>query len=151
VAAGADRVLGIDFHQHQIQGFFDIPVDHLYAAPVLTQYFIDKGLDDLVVVARTWVREDGPGVCPPLEASFAIIDKRRPAPNQSGGALGGGRGSGKNCLIVDDMVDTAGRWPMPCMRSRSGSGGRPRLRHARAPFGAGEGKTVRRHRWRNWW
>ncbi|NNF28251.1 MAG: ribose-phosphate diphosphokinase, partial [Gemmatimonadetes bacterium] len=50
-AAGADRVVGIDFHQHQIQGFFDLPVDHLYAAPVLTSYFRDKNLDDLVVVA----------------------------------------------------------------------------------------------------
>ena len=50
VAAGADRLVGIDFHQHQIQGFFDIPVDHLYAAPVLVSYFRDKGFDDLVVV-----------------------------------------------------------------------------------------------------
>ena len=51
VAAGADRLITIDFHQHQLQGFFDIPVDHLYAAPVLTKYFRDKNLDDLVVVA----------------------------------------------------------------------------------------------------
>ena len=50
-AAGADRVVGIDFHQHQIQGFFDLPVDHLYAAPVLTNYFRDLNLPDLVVVA----------------------------------------------------------------------------------------------------
>ena len=51
VAAGVDRVVSIDFHQHQIQGFFDIPVDHLYAAPVFTKYFREKGLKDLVVVA----------------------------------------------------------------------------------------------------
>ena len=51
MTAGADRVLGIDFHQHQLQGFFDIPVDHLYAAPVLTAHFRKKQLNDLVVVA----------------------------------------------------------------------------------------------------
>jgi ribose-phosphate pyrophosphokinase len=53
-AAGADRVLGIDFHQHQLQGFFDIPVDHLYAGPVLVNHYRRKKLADLVVVAPTW-------------------------------------------------------------------------------------------------
>jgi len=109
VTAGADRVLGIDFHQHQIQGFFDIPVDHLYAAPVLTQYFRDKKLTDLVVVAPdVGSAKMARGFAKRLEASFAIIDKRRPAHNQSEVLTVVGDVKGRNCLITDDMVDTAG-------------------------------------------
>lgn len=109
VTAGADRVLGIDFHQHQIQGFFDIPVDHLYAAPVLTKYFGDKGLQDLVVVAPdVGSAKMARGFARRLAASFAIIDKRRPAPNQSEVLNVVGEVEGKNCLITDDMIDTAG-------------------------------------------
>jgi len=109
VTAGADRVLGVDFHQHQIQGFFDIPVDHLYAAPVLTQYFIDKGLEDLVVVAPdVGSAKMARGFARRLEATFAIIDKRRPQANQSEVLSVVGDVQGKNCLITDDMVDTAG-------------------------------------------
>jgi ribose-phosphate pyrophosphokinase len=109
VTAGADRVLGVDFHQHQIQGFFDIPVDHLYAAPVLTQYFIDKGLKDLVVVAPdVGSAKMARGFARRLEATFAIIDKRRPQANQSEVLSVVGDVQGKNCLITDDMVDTAG-------------------------------------------
>jgi ribose-phosphate pyrophosphokinase len=109
VKAGADRVLGIDFHQHQIQGFFDIPVDHLYAAPVITQYFIDKELDDLVVVAPdVGSAKMARGFARRLGASFAIIDKRRPAPNQSEVLSVVGEVRGRQCLIADDMVDTAG-------------------------------------------
>lgn len=107
--AGAGRVLGIDFHQHQIQGFFDIPVDHLYAAPVLTKYFQDKALEDLVVVAPdVGSAKMARGFARRLNASFAIIDKRRPAPNQSEVLNVVGDVSGSNCLITDDMVDTAG-------------------------------------------
>jgi ribose-phosphate pyrophosphokinase len=109
VTAGADRVLGVDFHQHQIQGFFDIPVDHLYAAPVLTQYFLDKGLEDLVVVAPdVGSAKMARGFARRLGATFAIIDKRRPAPNQSEILSVVGDVEGRNCLIADDMVDTAG-------------------------------------------
>jgi len=109
VTAGADRVVGIDFHQHQIQGFFDIPVDHLYAAPVLTQYFVDKRLDDLVVVAPdVGSAKMARGFARRLGASFAIIDKRRPAHNQSEILSVVGEVRGRNCLITDDMVDTAG-------------------------------------------
>ena len=109
VTAGADRVLGVDFHQHQIQGFFDIPVDHLYAAPVLTRYFLDKGLDDLVVVAPdVGSAKMARGFAKRLGASFAIIDKRRPAHNQSEVLTVVGDVSGKNCIIADDMIDTAG-------------------------------------------
>jgi len=109
VTAGADRVLGIDFHQHQIQGFFDIPVDHLYAAPVLTEYFRQKELEDLVVVAPdVGSAKMARGFAKRLEATFAIIDKRRPAHNQSEVLTVVGDVHGRNCLITDDMVDTAG-------------------------------------------
>ncbi len=109
VQAGADRVLGMDFHQHQIQGFFDIPVDHLYAAPVLTQYFRDKALDDLVVVAPdVGSAKMARGFAKRLGATFAIIDKRRPQHNQTEILSVVGEVRGKPCLITDDMVDTAG-------------------------------------------
>lgn len=109
VAAGADRLLGIDFHQHQIQGFFDIPVDHLYAAPVLTKYFREKELDDLVVVAPdVGSAKMARGFAKRLEASFAIIDKRRSGPNVSEVINVVGDVDGKTCLLVDDMVDTGG-------------------------------------------
>src|SRR5512135_1578597 len=79
-AAGADRILGIDFHTHQIQGFFDRPVDHLYAAPVLTSYFREKKLEDLVVVSPdVGAAKMARGFARRLDSSFAIIDKRRPA------------------------------------------------------------------------
>jgi len=84
VAAGANRVLSIDFHQHQIQGFFDIPVDHLYAAPVFTSYFREKQLSDLVVVAPdVGSAKMARGYARRLSATFAIIDKRRPFANVS--------------------------------------------------------------------
>jgi ribose-phosphate pyrophosphokinase len=109
VTAGADRVLGVDFHQHQIQGFFDIPVDHLYAAPVLTEYFLKKGLDDLVVVAPdVGSAKMARGFARRLGATFAIIDKRRPAPNKSEVLAVVGEVDGRNCLLADDMIDTAG-------------------------------------------
>lgn len=109
VTAGADRVLGMDFHQHQIQGFFDIPVDHLYAAPVLTRYFLDKGLEDLVVVAPdVGSAKMARGFSKRLGATFAIIDKRRPGPNQAEVLTVVGDVKDRNCLITDDMIDTAG-------------------------------------------
>jgi len=109
VAAGADRVISIDFHQHQIQGFFDIPVDHLYAAPVITKYFRDKELEDLVVVAPdVGSAKMARGYGKRLGATFAIIDKRRPKANQSEVLSVVGEVEGMNCLLVDDMVDTAG-------------------------------------------
>lgn len=109
VAAGADRVIAIDFHQHQIQGFFDIPVDHLYAAPVFTRYFQDLGLDNLVVVAPdVGSAKMARGYARRLDATFAIIDKRRPQQNMSEVLHVVGEVKGMNCLVVDDMVDTAG-------------------------------------------
>jgi ribose-phosphate pyrophosphokinase len=109
VAAGADRVISIDFHQHQIQGFFDIPVDHLYAAPVITGYFRSLELEDLVVVAPdVSSAKMARGYGKRLGASFAVIDKRRPEANMSEVLSVVGDVEGMNCLLVDDMVDTAG-------------------------------------------
>jgi ribose-phosphate pyrophosphokinase len=109
VAAGADRVISIDFHQHQIQGFFDIPVDHLYAAPVITKYIRDLNLEDLVIVAPdVGSAKMARGTARRLDASFAIIDKRRPKANMSEVLNVVGEVEGMNCLVMDDMVDTAG-------------------------------------------
>src|SRR5213082_2503466 len=97
--AGTDRVLGMDFHSHQLQGFFDIPVDHLYAAPVFVSYFRLKQLHDPVVVAPdVGSAKMARGFAKRLNASLAIIDKRRPS----------GDVADKDCLIPDDMIDTAG-------------------------------------------
>ncbi|OGU03921.1 MAG: ribose-phosphate pyrophosphokinase [Gemmatimonadetes bacterium RBG_16_66_8] len=108
-SAGAERVLGMDFHQHQLQGFFDIPVDHLYCAPVFTQHFRQKGLHDLVVVAPdVGSAKMARGFARRLNAGFAIIDKRRPSPNVSEVVNVVGDVEGSDCLVVDDMIDTAG-------------------------------------------
>ena len=109
VAAGADRVLGIDFHTHQLQGFFDVPVDHLYAAPVLTSYFEEKGLENVTVVSPdVGAAKMARGFARRIDAAFAIIDKRRPAHNVAEVLTVVGEVAGRNCIIVDDMIDTAG-------------------------------------------
>jgi ribose-phosphate pyrophosphokinase len=109
VTAGADRVLGIDFHQHQLQGFFDIPVDHLYASPVFISHYRKKQLTDLVVVAPdVGSAKMARGFAKRLNGTFAIIDKRRPAPNVSEVLNVVGEVDGRDCLIPDDMIDTAG-------------------------------------------
>jgi ribose-phosphate pyrophosphokinase len=108
-AAGADKVLGIDFHTHQIQGFFDVPVDHLYAAPVLTSYFRSLQLETPVVVAPdVGAAKMARGFARRVGATFAIIDKRRPAQNVAEVVEVVGDVTGKPCIIVDDMIDTAG-------------------------------------------
>jgi ribose-phosphate pyrophosphokinase len=107
--AGADRVLAIDFHQHQLQGFFDIPVDHLYAAPVLVQHYRQKTLHQPVIVAPdVGAAKMARGFAKRLEASLAIIDKRRPSANVAEIVNVVGEVEGRDCLIVDDMIDTAG-------------------------------------------
>jgi ribose-phosphate pyrophosphokinase len=109
VTAGADRVLGIDFHQHALQGFFDIPVDHLYAAPVFVSHYRKKQLKDLVVVAPdVGSAKMARGFAKRLNGSFAIIDKRRPQPNVAEVLNVVGEVEGRDCLIPDDMIDTAG-------------------------------------------
>jgi len=109
VAAGADRVLSIDFHQHQLQGFFDIPVDHLYAAPVFTRYFREKQLDNLVVVSPdVGSAKMARGFAKRLGGTMGIIDKRRPAANVSEVMHVIGDVEGKNCILSDDMIDTGG-------------------------------------------
>lgn len=111
--AGANRVLAVDLHAPQIQGFFDIPVDHLYAAPVMIDYFTQNPLDNLVVVAPDpGGAERARAYAKRLNADFAIVDKRRDK-SQPGHAEAEvmnvvGNVEGRNVLIVDDMVDTAG-------------------------------------------
>ncbi len=108
-AAGADRVITMDLHAPQIQGFFDIPVDHLYASPLIVNYFINKKLKDIVVVSP-----DVGGVtraralAAKLDAPLAIIDKRRPKPNVSEVMNIIGDIENRDCIIIDDIVDTAG-------------------------------------------
>src|SRR3954462_11354112 len=107
--AGADRVLTMDLHAAQIQGFFDIPVDHLFATPVLIEPFRARGLSDLTVVSP-----DAGGVerarafAKRLNAPLAIIDKRREEANVAEVMNVVGDVEGRNCLIVDDLIDTAG-------------------------------------------
>ena len=109
VTAGANRVVGVDFHQHQLQGFFDVPVDHLYAAPVFVAHYRKKQLHDPVVVAPdVGSAKMARGFAKRLNASLAIIDKRRPKPNVSEVVNVVGEVEGKDCLLSDDMIDTAG-------------------------------------------
>jgi ribose-phosphate pyrophosphokinase len=108
-AAGVDRVLGVDFHQHQLQGFFDVPVDHLYAMPVFTGHYRKMGLVDPVVVAPdVGSAKMARGFAKRLNATLAIIDKRRPQPNVSEVVNVVGEVEGHDCILVDDMIDTAG-------------------------------------------
>ena len=109
VAAGADRVLTMDLHAAQIQGYFDIPVDHLVGLPILVNYFKKKDIDNLVIVSpdhgsvkRTRSMAEA------LNCPIAIVDKRRPEPNKSEIMNIIGDISGKNCILIDDMIDTAG-------------------------------------------
>jgi ribose-phosphate pyrophosphokinase len=108
-ASGADRILTMDLHTLQIQGFFNIPVDHLFAAPVLLDAIREMHIDDLVIVSP-----DVGGVARAraigkrLGASLAIIDKRRGGPNETEVLNVVGEVEGKNVLILDDIIDTAG-------------------------------------------
>ena len=107
--AGADRVLAIDFHQHQLQGFFDLPVDHLYAAPVFVSHYRQKQFKDLVVVASdVGGAKMARGFAKRLNASLAIIDKRRTAANVAEAVNVVGDVEGRDCMIPDDMIDTGG-------------------------------------------
>ena len=107
--AGAHRIMTIDLHASQIQGFFDIPVDHIYAAPVMVKYFQDNPLDDLVVVAPdTGGAERARAYAKRLDAGLALVDKRREKANVAEVMNVVGEVEGKNCVIIDDMCDTGG-------------------------------------------
>lgn len=107
--SGADRLVAMDLHAPAIQGFFDIPVDHLPGVPILAEYFIEKRLNDVCVVspdiggvarARNFAERIG--------ASLAIVDKRRPEPNVSEIMHVIGELEGKTAILIDDIIDTAG-------------------------------------------
>ena len=107
--AGVDRVVTVDLHARQIQGFFNIPVDEMEALPLIYKYFKEKDIDDLCVVSpdhggTTRARE----MAKVLDTTIAIIDKRRPKPNVAEVMGIIGDVAGKNCILVDDMIDTAG-------------------------------------------
>lgn len=107
--AGADRILTMDLHAPQIQGFFDIPLDHIYASGIFTEYFKHNPMENLVVVApdvgslkmaRSYAKR--------LQAGLAFVDKRRPKQNVAEVMNIIGEIEGKNVLLVDDLIDTAG-------------------------------------------
>ncbi len=107
--AGANRIMAMDLHAAQIQGFFDVPVDHLFSAPVMIEYFKPLEVPDLTVVspdpggverARAFGKR--------MNAPLAIIDKRREKPNVAEVMNVVGEVEGRNCLMVDDLIDTAG-------------------------------------------
>jgi ribose-phosphate pyrophosphokinase len=107
--AGADRIVAMDLHAPQIQGYFDIPVDHLLGVPILVKYFREKRLDNLVVVSPDIGSvARARSVAHPLDAPIAIVDKRRPKANVSEIMNIIGDIEDKNVLLVDDMIDTAG-------------------------------------------
>ena len=108
-SAGADRVLTMDLHAAQIQGFFDIPVDHLYGAPILAKYF-KKKMDENWVVVSPDVGSVGRArnFASRVDASLAIVDKRRPKANAIEVMNVIGDVKGKCCVMLDDMIDTAG-------------------------------------------
>lgn len=107
--AGADRVITLDLHAPQIQGFFDMPIDHLQGVPILTEHFKKRNFDDIVVVSP-----DHGGVtrarkmADRLKAPIGIIDKRRPRPNVAEVMNIVGNIEGKTAILVDDIIDTAG-------------------------------------------
>ena len=107
--AGADRVIFMDIHAAQIQGFFDIPVDNFLGLPILANYLLDKKIENAVVVSpdhggTTRARE----MAKVLDTTIAIIDKRRPEPNKAEVMNIIGNVAGKTCIIIDDMCDTCG-------------------------------------------
>jgi ribose-phosphate pyrophosphokinase len=107
--AGASRVLTMDLHADQIQGFFDVPVDHLFAAPVLLDAVRDLDVPDLVVVSPdAGGVERARAIAKRLQAGLAIVDKRRTAPNVAEVMHVIGEVAGKTALVVDDIIDTAG-------------------------------------------
>ena len=114
--AGATRMITLDLHAPQIQGFFDIPIDHLMGVPILSEYFLKKDLEGEIVI----VSPDHGGVtrarkmAERLKAPIAIIDKRRPSPNVAEVMNIVGNVEGKTCILIDDIIDTAGTITIGC-------------------------------------
>jgi ribose-phosphate pyrophosphokinase len=109
VAAGANRVLTLDLHAQQIQGFFDIPVDHLYAAPVLIRYIRQKKIENLVIVSPdVGGLKLASAYAEHLGATLAIVAKRRISPTETEAQHVIGDVEGKNVIMVDDLTETAG-------------------------------------------
>jgi ribose-phosphate pyrophosphokinase len=107
--AGADRVVTMDLHAPQIQGYFDIPVDHLIGMPILVKYFKSKKLKDLVIVSPDHgSAARARNMATSLDVPIAIVDKRRPKANVSEIMNIIGDIKEKNCILMDDMIDTAG-------------------------------------------
>jgi ribose-phosphate pyrophosphokinase len=108
-AAGVDRVLALDLHAGQIQGFFNVPVDHLFAAPVIVDYLGKKDLQDAVIVSPdAGGVERARAIAKRLKAGLAIIDKRREGPNQAVAMHLIGDVRDRDTVVIDDMIDTAG-------------------------------------------
>jgi ribose-phosphate pyrophosphokinase len=108
-AAGANRVISVDLHAGQIQGFFDFPLDHVTAMPLLASYIVKKNLKDLVVVSPDAGRvKVAKKLSDRLHLPMAIMHKRRPEKNVAEIVHVIGEVEGKNCILIDDMVDTAG-------------------------------------------
>ncbi len=109
VTAGADRIITMDLHAAQIQGYFTIPVDHLLGMPLLIDYYSEQNLDNLVIVSPDHGSVPrARNMAEPLEVPIAIVDKRRPTPNVSEIMNIIGDIEDKNCILIDDMIDTAG-------------------------------------------
>lgn len=108
-AAGADRILTMDLHASQIQGFFNVPVDHLFAAPVLLEAIRELNIPDLMIVSPdAGGVERARAIAKRLDAGLAIVDKRREAPNQAKVMHIIGDVEGRSVLLIDDIIDTAG-------------------------------------------
>lgn len=109
-AVGVDRILTMDLHADQIQGFFDIPIDNIYARPILVKDIMAQNYEDIVILSPdvggvTRARETAKKI---QDAELAIIDKRRPAPNKIKVMNVIGKVKGRTCIIIDDIIDTAG-------------------------------------------
>lgn len=113
--AGVDRVMMLDLHSHQIQGFFDIPSDHLYSVNLFVKYFKSLGLDNMVVVCPDiGGAKMARGYAGRLDAPMAFIEKRRPQPNVAAALNIVGDVRDKNVIIVDDIIDTGGTLAAAC-------------------------------------